>query len=239
MNFPKKSSKPHCPECQSRLQGVFCNLSDPCLEEFNSSKTSNIYTKGQVIFYEGNNPFGIYCIFSGRVKLYKMGSNGRPQIVRLAGPGDILGYRSLFAEEPYHATAEAIEDTEICCIDKNAFMKVVSNTPELGFNLLRKLSRELRSAEDMATSIANKSARERMAELLLMLNETYGRPKGKSITIDLKLSREEMAEMIGTTQETAIRLLSEFKKDRLISVQERDITILNHQALLKTANLDY
>lgn len=232
-------SKPHCPDCKSQLKGVFCDLPDPCLEDFNARKTSNIYKKGQIIFYEGNNPFGVYCIFSGRVKLYKMGGNGRPQIVRLAGPGDILGYRSLFAEEPYHATAEALEKTEICCIDKGAFMNVVEKNPVLGFNLLRKLSKELGTAENMATNIAQKPARERMAELLLVLKKSFGKKGKKGPEIDLQLSREEMAEMIGTTQETAIRLLSDFKKENLILVQDREITILNTQALVKVANLDY
>lgn len=233
-----KAIKQECDKCPSRLLGVFCTLEGEDLAEFNRHKTTNIYTKGQVIFYEGNRAYGLYCVFSGRVKLYKSGIGGRQQIVRIAGPGDLLGYRSLFADEPYHATAEALEDTTICCIDKNAFFPVLAKNPELAIRLIKKLSKELRVAEDLATSIAQKSVRERMAELLLMLKETYGKTTKRGVVLDIHLSREEMAEMVGITQETAIRLLSEFKRDGLIEVKDRDITILDMKALLDTANLE-
>ncbi|KAB2842520.1 Crp/Fnr family transcriptional regulator [bacterium] len=229
---------PSCTECQSRSMGVLCNLDSEALEKLNSHKTSNRYLKGQIIFYEGNQAFGLYGVYSGRVKLYKTGIDGRRQIVRICGPGDILGYRSLFAEEPYHATAEALEDSTICCIDRAAFFSVIGENPRFAFDLLRKLSVELRSAEDLATSIAQRPVRQRMAELLVMLQQTYGKPVKKGVQIHLELSREEMAEMIGVTQETAIRLLSEFKKGGWISVQERCITILNPQSLLEVAEIE-
>ena len=191
-----------------------------------------------MIFYEGNQSYGLYCIFSGRIKLFKSGVDGRQQIVRLASPGDLLGYRSLFAGEPYHATAEAIEDATVCCIDKAAFFPILARNPDLALNVIKKLAQDLREAEDKATSIAQRSVRERMAELLLMLMETYGKPAKKGKKIDLRLSREELAEMIGMTQETAIRLLSDFKKENLIDVKEREITVLDSRALLELARLE-
>jgi len=218
--------------------GVLCNLEEKALEECNRHKTTNQYKKGQVVFYEGSRAYGLYCIFSGRVKLYKTGVDGKQQIVRIAGPGDLLGYRSLFSEEPYSATGEAIEEATICCVDRNAFFPLLSKNPQLALNIIKKLSKELREAEDLATSIAHRSVRERMAELLLMLKETYGKPAKKGIRIDLQLSREEIGEMIGVTQESAIRLLSEFKRDGMIEVKEREITILNPTALLDTARLE-
>ncbi|MBI2066454.1 MAG: Crp/Fnr family transcriptional regulator [Deltaproteobacteria bacterium] len=233
-----KTVKPECPVCPSRFLGVFCDLEAGALEEFNQHKTNNTYKKGQIIFYEGNRAFGLYCVFSGKVKLYKTGIDGRQQIIRIASAGDILGYRSLFVDEPYSATAEALEDATICCIDKNAFFPMLAKNSDLSLNIIQKLSRELRHAEDLATSIAHKSVRERMAELLLMLKEVYGKQTKKGIVIGLELSREEMAEMIGITQETAIRLLSEFKKDGLIEIQERAITILDSKSLVETARLE-
>ncbi len=234
----KDNKKQSCVTCTSRLLGIFCALKGEALKEFNQNKTVNHYKKGQIIFYEGNQAFGLYCIYSGRVKLYKTGMGGRQQIVRIAGPADILGYRALFAEEPYHATAEALEDADICCIDKNAFFPVLAKNPELALGVIKKISQELRFAEDLATSIAQRPVRERMAALLLMLRQSYGKPTKKGIVIGLQLTREEMAEMVGITQETAIRLLSEFKKDKMIEVKEREITILNLEALLDTANLE-
>ncbi|HSA60292.1 MAG TPA: Crp/Fnr family transcriptional regulator [bacterium] len=233
----RPNGKLDCATCGSRVLGVLCSLDKAGLEECSEHKTTNQYKKGQVIFYEGNQSYGLYCIFAGRVKLYKTGVDGRQQIVRIAGPGDLLGYRSLFAEEPYAATAEVLEDATICCVDRNAFFPLLSKNPQLSLNIIRKLARELRDAEDLATSIAHRSVRERMAELLLMLKETYGKPVKSGVRIDLQLSREEMADMIGVTQETAIRLLSEFKKDGLIDVKERDITVLDAKGLVETANI--
>ncbi|MBI3541429.1 MAG: Crp/Fnr family transcriptional regulator [Deltaproteobacteria bacterium] len=233
-----KSAKLDCEHCSSRVLGVLCSIDKQGLQDCSDHKTTNSYKKGQVIFYEGNQAYGLYCIFAGRVKLYKTGVDGRQQIVRIAGPGDLLGYRSLFADEPYAATSETLEDATICCIDKTAFFPLLSKNPELALNVIKKLSRELREAEDLATSIAQRSVRERMAELLLMLKETYGKPTKKGIRIDLQLTREELAEMIGITQETAIRLLSEFKTDGMIEVKDREITILKAAALLETARLE-
>ncbi|MDO8519157.1 MAG: Crp/Fnr family transcriptional regulator [Deltaproteobacteria bacterium] len=207
------------------------------LKECDRHKTTNTYKKGQVIFYEGNQAYGLYCIYAGRIKLFKTGVDGKQQIVRIAGPGDLLGYRSLFADEPYHATAEALEDAMICCIDRNSFFPVLAKNPALSLNIIKKLSKELRLAEDLATSIAQRSVRERMAELLLMLKETYGKPSKAGVRINLSLSREEMAEMIGITQETAIRLLSEFRQDGLISVHDREIVILKIDKLLEIARI--
>lgn len=233
-----KIQKIDCQTCTSRVLGILCNIEGKALKECNDHKTTNTYRKGQIIFYEGNQPYGLYCIFTGRVKLYKSGVDGKQQIVRIAGPGDLLGYRALFAEETYTATAETIEEATVCCIDKNAFFPMLHKNPDLSLSVIRKLASELRDAENLATSIAQHSVRERMAELLLMLKETYGKQTKKGILIDLHLSREEMAEMIGITQETAIRLLSEFKSDGMIDVKDRDITILDPKALLSTARLE-
>ncbi len=233
-----KSTLPavHCENCSSRGLGVFCELDDSQLQEFNLAKTTNRYKKGQVIFYEDNQPFGLYCIFGGKIKLYKENPEGRAQILRIAGPGDLLGYRSLFAEEPYHATAEVIEDATICFIDKNFFFKALNKDMTLARQLIRKLAQQLRVAEGLATSLAQRSVRERMAELLITLQEAYGQKTAKGIKIALELSRAELAEMIGITQETSIRLISEFKKKGWIDVQERVLTILNTKALREAAN---
>jgi len=227
-----------CKSCSSRYLGLFCALEAQALEELNVRKTVNIYRKGQVVFYEGNEGIGLYCIFSGKVKLYKTGADGRQQILRIAGPGDLLGYRALFAGEPYHASAEALEEASICCIDRDAFFPVLNKNPELSLALIKKLAKELRRAEGLATSIAQKTIRERMAELLLILKEAYGKPVKNGYEIDLKLTREEMAEMIGVTQESAIRLISDFKKEKLIEVKDREFVLLDIPSLIKVANLD-
>ncbi len=232
--MPKKI-KPECHACPSHLLGVLADLEEGSLRECSQHKTTNQYKKGQVIFYGGNEAYGLYCVLSGRVKLYKTGVDGKQQIVRIAGPGNLLGYRSLFSEEAYSASAEVLEDAIICCIEKKYFISFVSKNCRLALGLIKKLSRELREAEALATSIAHRSVRERMAELLLMLREVYGKPTSKGVIIQLQLSRAELGEMIGITPETSIRLLTEFKNDKTIEVKNRQITILNPQALMETA----
>ncbi len=234
-----KSSKPtECHDCESRPDGIFCDLEQSATRDLEQRKTNNIYKKGQIVFYEGNQALGLYCVSSGRVKLYKTSIDGKQQIVRIASSGDVLGHRALLANEPYHATAEAIEDAEVCCLDRNAFFSLLKKEPSLSMNLLQKLAQELGVAENLAATIAQKSVRERMAELLLTLKETYGEKDGNHYKIGLQLTREEMGNMIGVTQETSIRLMSEFRQEKLIEVSGRDIKILDVERLLQVANLD-
>ncbi len=228
-----------CATCTARTAGFLCSLEDQELLDCTEHKTSNTYKKGQILFYEDNQPLGVYCIFAGRVKLYKSGANGDQMILRLAGSGELVGYRALFSEEVYHATAEALEDTIICCIEKQTFFDIMRQNRQLSHQIIQKLGRDLRKAEDLAAGMIQKTVSERMAELLLLLKETYGKRTEMGVRIDLQLSREEMAEMIGATQETAIRLLSHFKKTGLIGVNRRDITILDTEKLIEVAGIQY
>lgn len=234
----KSHRTPECHNCDTRHQGIFCDLDTAAVKELDQRKISNLYKKGQVIFYEGNQSFGMYCVSKGHVKLYKTGLDGKQQILRVAGPGDVLGYRALLANEPYQATAEAIEDVEICSLDKSSFSQVLKKEPSLAMNLIKKLAQELGTAETLATSIAQKSVRERMAELLLSLARTYGEEEGKNHKISLALTREELGNMIGVTQETSIRLISDFKEEKLIEVKGREICILDFARLADIAGIE-
>lgn len=234
--MPSPAAMPNCQDCTSRGKGLLCSLSQSNLKEIDEHKSIRRYKRGEVIFYEGKPVSGMYCLFTGRVKLVKSTPSGRQHIVRIAGPGDLLGYRSLVSEEPYHATAEAMQDCDICCIDTQTFLEMLSRDPLLAKNLLAKLAKELRGAEDHATSLAYRSVRERMAELLLILKASYGEEDTSGTRLDIQLSRAELADMIGVTQETAIRLVSDFKKEGLISVQGRNLTINDPATLVTMAN---
>lgn len=226
-----------CQSCSSRVLGIFCQMAEPLLGELDRAKTTNRYQKKQIIFYEGNEPYGIYCINSGVVKLYKTGLEGREQIVRMAKGGDVLGYRALFAGEAYTATAEVMEDAEICFVDKNAFFPLLERDPQVMLKVVQKLSRELRAAEDRIVGMVQKSARERMAELLLLLNQGYGKKDPQGSLLALRLTREDIADLVGTTQETAIRLLSEFNREKVILLRGRDIVLKDSSSLADIAGL--
>lgn len=227
----------HCQTCHSRGKSVFCDLSDVHLSEIDQAKTTNHYKPHQVVFYEGNTPYGLYCIASGKIKIYKSDPQGHQQIVRLAGSGDILGYRCLLGEEPYAATAETIEEADICFVDKRTFFHVLDTHPVTAFRVLSVLARDLGKAEAKMVDLVHKNIRERLAELFLAFQVKYGQKAKNGVRLNITLTREELAELIGTTQESVIRLISEFKQDGLIEVDGRNITLLNLKKLTETANL--
>lgn len=226
----------HCKTCASRGKSVFCDLSSDHLNEIEATKTANLYKEHQVIFYEGNQPYGLYCVNSGKIKIYKMDSEGHQQIVRLAGAGDIMGYRCLLAGEPYSATAETIEEATVCFFDKKTFFHILETHPKTAFHVMTALAKDLRHAEDQMTNFVHKNVRERLAELLIAFKTKYGEKTKTGFKINIQLSREELAELIGTTQESVIRLISEFKTDGLIHVEGRNITLLDLPRLATTAN---
>ena len=143
----KKSPNTTCENCVSRAEGIFCEMNLPELEEVSHHKINNTYKKGQTLFIQGNHPFGLYCISKGNIKLTKTGLDGKETIVRIAHGGDILGHRSLFTDDNYSATATAMEDTEVCFIDKKFILKILQKNPTDSLNIINCLERLLDFSE--------------------------------------------------------------------------------------------
>ena len=235
----KSTLSANCGTCASRDESIFCDLDLEQTSEISHLKISNTYKKGQTLFIQGNHPFGIYCINKGNIKLTKIGVDGKETIVRIVHSGDILGHRSLFTDDNYSATATAMEDTEVCFIDKKFILKVIKNNPCVALSLINKLSRDMGVAEKKLTSFHQKNVRERLAELILALKASHGVKIGDKWRIDLKLTREEMATMIGTANETVIRFMTEFKEAGIIEQEGKVLYITNEEELLNWANLNY
>lgn len=225
-----------CQSCANRFNSVFCKAKEEYVNLINEQKVCNVYKKGQTLFNEGSNPFGVFCINDGKVKLSHQGDDGKEQITRLLKQGDVLGYRALLSGERYSASAVALEDTQICFIPKELFISVLKQDAGLAFEMMKLLSDELHKAELKITHLAQKPIRERLAETLLFIKETYGFEED-GITLNVRLSREEIANLVGTATESAIRLLSEFKKDGMVELDGKKIQILKHKELVRTANL--
>ncbi len=225
-----------CAHCPNRESSVFCSMHTESLEQVSDSKSCSVFRKGQIIFHEGSNPYGVYCIKHGKVKLSIVGDEGREQIVRLAGDGDLLGYRSLLVAERYNATAVAIEDSQVCFVPRDVFLPIVKQDANLSHELLKLLSHQLKDAEVKLTHLAQKSVRERLAETLLFLKETYGY-EPDSTYLDVRLSREEIANLVGTATETVIRLLADFNKENLVTLDGKKIKINSIKGLSQAANL--
>ncbi len=235
----KMNSNLSCETCQSRDKGIFCQLENVALHDVSHNKVTNTYKKGQTIFFQGNPPFGLYCINSGKIKVSKLGNDGKESIIRIAGPGDVLGHRSLFSQENYTATATVIEDAAICFLDKKFIFKAVEKEPTVALNIIQKLSKEMGAAEARNAALSQKNVRERLAELLLILKKTYGIQEGNRWRLDIKLTREEMASMVGTANETIIRFFSEFKDEGLIEQEGKVIFIKDEARLIEFANLNF
>lgn len=225
-----------CQNCAQRFESVLFKADEEHLSAINAKKDCNHYKKGQVLFGEGSYPFGVFCINSGKIKLSHIGDDGKEQIVRLLRGGDVLGYRALLSGDRYGAAAIALEDTTCCFIPKELFMNILKNDASLSFEIMKLLSDELHKAEQKITHLAQKPVRERLAETLLFIKETYGFEQD-AITLAVRLSREEIANLVGTATESVIRLLSDFKKSGMIDLEGKNIRLLDIPSLLKTANL--
>lgn len=233
----KKNISISCQFCSTRSNSLFSDLSEKDLQILCHGKTCIKYKRGQTLFYEGTRPMGLFCINSGKVKVYKMSTEGKEQILNLAKPGDFLGYRALISEEFYNASATVIEEAAICYIPKSNFLEILNTNPAFFQKMMKAVCHELGVMEDKLVTIAQKSVRERLATTLLMLKETYGMEGNESVLIDIALSREDLANIIGTATETVIRLLSEFKNDQLISLEGKKIKVVDPDGLMKEADL--
>src|SRR3989338_299264 len=234
-----QSKSESCKLCTSFEHGIFSELPEKELKQLAAYRTTNHYKKKQTIFYEGNPVLGLFCIRSGKIKLYKSNPEGKQQILRILKKGDTIGQSSLFSNQPLQTTAEAIEDSEVCFLDKAGFLLILRNNPSLALKLLGKLSQELIQVEGKALDLAYKSTRVRFAELLLTFKETFGIKEKGLHRLDISLSREELAQAVGTTIETAVRLLSEFREEGLIEVDKRTISILEPEKLFELTGSGY
>ncbi|MFQ6607813.1 MAG: Crp/Fnr family transcriptional regulator [Fidelibacterota bacterium] len=200
-----------------------------------STKRVFNFNKGQVIFYEGHPVFGLYCVNAGKIKIYRTTADGKRKIMRIAGPGELIGHWSLFADESYSCTAEALEEVMVCFIDRRGFYPLISDSKEVTWQIIRNLAQELVHADKHTTEIAHLSVRERLAGMLLLLKERYSENFGAAIKINLPLTREDLADLIGSSTETTVRILSEFREEEIIRTEQRYIVILSSERLSKIA----
>jgi CRP/FNR family transcriptional regulator len=230
----KHVSTPSCRDCVTRKNSCFSILSSQDVDLLDATKEATFYTKGQAVFHSGRTPTGVFCLLEGKVKMAKTGSDGKDQIVRFVLPGKLLGIRAFLSDSVYTATATVLEDSWICYLPKDTFTHLQSKYPSITSCMVTTLSQLLCEAEDKMTSIAQKNVRERLAETLLELLSvfSYGE-KEKEEVHPISLSREDLANIVGTATETVIRLISEFRESDLIKVKGRRIYIKNVQALKK------
>lgn len=227
--------RPECSTCKVFKKSYFSILENGDLDSLKYEKSSSFYKTGQLVFHEDSRAVGVYCLNSGKVKLYKVGNDGKEQIVRFITPGELFGHSSIIGTRHYLVTAEAIEDSIICFINGNTFSDLAGKYPEITKTLITALGNMLNDAEDRMISLAQKPVRERLAEALLTLCHKF-HPEGCKDDNVLNLSREDLANIVGSATETIIRLLSEFREEKLISIEGRRIILKDVRKLKKIAN---
>lgn len=226
---------PDCNDCSLLYHSVFKYLKKEELDRVNYEKECYSYKRGKIIYNEGSRINGFYCINKGIIKIYKTGIDGKGQIIRFAKKGEIIAYRSVLSNEVACTSAKVIEDAVFCLISGDTLVSLIKNNGDFSLELIKLICLELGEANSYITDIAQKTVRARLAEILIQLKNEFG--LNSDGVLKISLTREEIANIVGTATESVIRLLSEFKTDSLIELNGRQIKIIDEQELKRIVNL--
>lgn len=222
-----------CEQCIVRQLNSLKHLSKDELIRMAGCKTSKIIKKGESLFSEGDHINGIFCIKSGVCKVSKMSENGKNQIVSLVKRGDLIGERSLVSDEVSNLNAVALNDMEVCFVPKDEIINNLEKNPAFTMDILKTMANSLKRSDNLIVDMAQKSVKQRLAETLINLQKKFN--TNETGTINIQLSREDIANIIGTATESAIRLLSDLKKKKIIKFQGKELEIINKVELEKIA----
>ncbi len=194
------------------------------------------YNKNDIIHREGDTPTHMMVLISGKVRIYIEGIGQKPQIIRMLKPYDIFGYRAIIAGDDYNSCASALETSIVCKVDREAFLRVIQQNNHFCFRMLEEMSRDLAISELRTVNLTQKHIRGRLAEALLTLKQNYGLDED-GVTIAMYLSREDLANMSSMTTSNAIRTLSQFAQEGIISIDGKRIKLLREEELIKTSHM--
>ena len=207
-------------------------LSD--LVRLSDKRKVKAFKKKDIIYQEDTYPAGIFFLNKGKIKTSRINEDGKEFITSLVNEGEFFGYAALLEEQPYSDTAVALEESEICIIPKEDFFALLYNSRDVAAGFIRLLSNEVKDKEERLLRLAYNSVRKRVAEALLLLKSRYA--EGKQDPFSMAISREDLANLAGTAQETVIRTLSDFKDEKLVDIKGSTITILDAARLERMKN---
>jgi CRP-like cAMP-binding protein len=202
---------------------IFSGLNDGDLHALSKLAVSHSFKAGEFVFWEGDAPNDFYVVSSGRVKVLKHSSLGREFVVAFFGPGEVFGEVAVFEERPYPASAQSVSNTELLGIGKDRFLAFLSGHPEVSLRIINMLGGRLRDAQNRLNALAGERAEQRVARTLLMLSSKLGQ--------SLPFTRQEIADMSGTTIETTIRVMSRMKSGGIIHSHRGKTDILDETRL--------
>ncbi len=188
------------------------------------------FKKNQLIYNEKDEPRNLWCLLRGKVKVFKDGFGGRPQIIRLYRPIQYFGYRAFFAGEHYTSSAAAFEPSTVGAVPMDVVKLLIDGNRELAWFFIHELSKHLGGSDNKIVSLTQKHIRGRLAEALVLMRDNYGYEEdGK--TLRIYMAREDIANLSNMTTSNAIRTLSAFAQEKIITVDGRRIKIIDEQAL--------
>jgi len=209
-------------------------LSQEEIQHFNDSAICKTYKEGEAIFYEEDVCKGLYLVKSGLVGVRKIDAEGSHVLLRLANPGDTLGYRPLLAGEKHRAGAEVLKAAAICFLPKITMRQLLISNPELGAGFLRRTAQALGAADDRFFKTVTLPARIRFIHLLMILRERCGQiVEDGSLSMELPLTRRDIASMLGIRAESLSRLVHEIEAEGLIHFSGSHVTVNNPDQLLE------
>ncbi len=214
-----------CEKCVIRDLNSLHSVKGDDLECVDNAKKTLHIKRGEVIFSEGTALKGVYCLRNGKCKLTILTPNGKEQIIRFIGKGELVGHRSVISNSVAHLTVTALEDMDVCFIPKAEILNLFKKNSEFSMEITKSLAEDLDEANSSIANMAQKNVRERLAESLLFFERIFGVDNEGFISVTL--TREEIANAIGTATESTIRLLSSFKKEDFIILSGKKIKLIN------------
>ena len=219
-----------------QLSDLIAPLNEEQRAFLKSNYTIQTYKKNELIYWEGESPVHLMCLINGKVKIYKDGVGGRSQIIRMIKQSEYFGYRAYFAKESFVTAAAAFEPSVVCLIPMDIITTLVSQNNDLAMFFIRQLSKDLGIADERTVNLTQKHIRGRLAESILFLKENYGLEEDGS-TLSIYLSREDLANLSNMTTSNAIRTLSNFATERLITIDGRKIKVIDEEKLKKISKI--
>jgi len=207
---------------------------EDALEKLTDSKIINRYKKKQRVYAEGNHPHSLYYLSSGKIRTYKINELGKELTISLYNAGDFFGYNALLENSAYKETAETLEESEINIIGREDFEILVNNNKKVAQKFIKLLAHNVSEKEEQLLNLAYNSLRKRVADSILSLSKKYKKDGATDFTIHI--SREDLAHIAGTTTESLIRTLSDFRNEKLIEAEAGYVKILNEKKLLDMLN---
>ena len=230
------NSDPGVKDIVENPKSIFYLLNQDEKEELQRHISLTQYKKNEFVFKEGDKPTGFLFLVDGKVKIFKEGVGGREQIVRMAKPLGIIGYRAMLAEESHISSAVTLEESLICTVSPDFILHRALKNSDFSLKIIRKLAKELGFSNSRTVTLTQKHIRGRLAESLILLKDKYGyEPDGT--TMKVYLSREDIANLSNMTTSNAIRTLSTFANESMIAIDGRKIKILDANRLERVSKL--